>query len=182
MTFPGRVGKIIGIGGVSRAGKTSLAERIPSFLQGRRCIVFHQDDFVSPEEKIPLIRDRIDWESPQSLDLEKFKISIIQATLSHDWVIAEGLMAFYSKDLVQLYDKKMFVSISYETFLARRKKETRWGEEPDWYIQHVWDSYQKMGILNNSDENVLSLNGEKPFDDQDIRDYLSTNHVVGNQV
>ncbi|MEL6252490.1 MAG: hypothetical protein AAFR87_10815, partial [Bacteroidota bacterium] len=60
---------LIGIGGLSRSGKTKLAKRVKGLYKEQKVILLHQDDFVKAEEDIPLIQNHIDWEVPESIDL-----------------------------------------------------------------------------------------------------------------
>ena len=132
--------KIIGIGGISRSGKSFLAREVASFLSGseRGVKVLDQDDFVMPEGRIPVIRNHVDWESPDSIDFEKFKTAITDSAQKHDFVIAEGLMVFWYPDVFQLFDYTIFIQLNRAEFIMRKQSDLRWGEEPDWYIDHIW--------------------------------------------
>ena len=68
---------IIGIGGVSRAGKTTLAEWLRNQFPEKKTHIICQDDFVFPTDRIPRINNRINWEHPDSIDHEAFRKSII---------------------------------------------------------------------------------------------------------
>jgi nicotinamide/nicotinate riboside kinase len=157
---------IIGIAGVSRSGKTTLADLIQKKLieKGETAIVLHQDDYVIPENQIPKIRHRIDWECPQSIDFQQFKTEILKAKKHYKHVITEGLLNFWDADINLLFDKKIFVEISKETFLERRNKEKRWGFEPKWFYEHVWESHEKYGKIG-LDEATIVLLGEEEFDE-----------------
>jgi nicotinamide/nicotinate riboside kinase len=157
---------IIGIAGVSRSGKTTLADLIQKKLikQGETATVLHQDDYVMPENEIPKIRHRTDWECPQSIDFQRFKLEILEAKNKYNYVITEGLLNFWDKDINVLFDKKIFVEISKKTFLERRNKEKRWGFEPKWFYEHVWQSHEKYGKIG-LDEATIVLSGEEEFDE-----------------
>jgi nicotinamide/nicotinate riboside kinase len=156
---------IIGIAGVSRSGKTTLADLIQKAYieQGETAIVLHQDDYVMPENEIPKIRHRIDWECPQSIDFQRFKSEILDTKNKYNHVITEGLLNFWDEDINLLFNKKIFVEISKQTFLERRQKEKRWGFEPKWFYEHVWQSYLKYG-KNGLDDKTIMLSGEVDFD------------------
>lgn len=160
---------IIGIGGASRSGKTSLAILIKTILEnnGQTAIVLGQDDYAFAEESvIPKIKHRVDWERPESIDFEWYKKDILTKQKEYQNVIAEGLFNFYDTDINALFEVKFFTQISKNTFLKRKKADTRWGIEPDWYIEHIWKSYLKYGrtILDDSFANVVVLSGETEFD------------------
>jgi nicotinamide/nicotinate riboside kinase len=140
---------IIGIGGVSRSGKTTLALEMKASYEakGHRVVVLHQDDFVQPEDKIPLIHDRIDWECPASMDFERLHAAITEAAQRADYVIAEGILVFYDPKVNALFDERILLEIDRDTFLERRALETRWGVEPLWFREYVWESYLKYGKI-----------------------------------
>lgn len=156
---------IVAIGGPSNSGKTQLAQLIASQYQTERVTVLCQDDFVFPENELPLINGHTNWELPDTIDFSLFESRIIEASNHHELVIVEGFLV-YSKPLsLSLYDKKIFITIREETFLKRKSEDLRWGLEPDWYIRHIWDQYMLYG-LPPAGEKVLMINGEnaRPID------------------
>jgi nicotinamide/nicotinate riboside kinase len=157
---------IIGIGGVSRSGKSTLANLMVTYFRknGKKAIIFHQDDFVFPETNIPKIKNKTDWESPQSIDFELYREVVELFRPRFDVVIAEGLFAFYDDKMNELYDKKFHVKISKRTFLIRRAMDIRWGYEPTWFIDHVWQSFLKFGKPKKEIKNIISVSGEDEFD------------------
>ena len=156
---------IIGIGGVSRAGKTDLAKGLGRHFRakGQSVCILHQDEFVFPEEAIPKIRDRTDWEDPASIDFERFYDAIRSGAETYDVVIAEGLLVFYDPRIDLLFDRRLFIEIGRDTFLERKSRDRRWGEEPAWYIEHIWDSYLHYGQPHDP-EQIFFMNGERPVD------------------
>ncbi len=146
---------IVGIGGASNAGKSWLAKSIKENCPGKKIKTLCQDDFVFPVEQQPRIKDRVDWEMPASIDFASFKTAIIKNQGNFDIVIAEGLMAFYDKEINRLYDRKVFIEITKRNFLRRKSIDRRWGEEPNWYIEHIWSSYLKYGRVPKNDPSYL---------------------------
>ena len=167
---------IIGIGGVSRSGKTSLAILIKKILEqkGESAIILSQDDYTFPESKIPKIKNLVDWERPESIDFQRFKDEILLKSKAFQHVITEGLFDFYNADINALFDARFFVQIHKNTFLKRKSEDKRWGYVPKWFIEHIWKSYQKYGrtILDNADIDVLILSGEHPFDEKLVARFL----------
>ena len=151
---------IIGIGGVSRSGKSQLAARLADYFSDT-CVV-SLDDYCYPKSKLPKIKDRLDWELPEAYDFEKLidEIRILRKKCLA--VIAEGILIYYDPRLRKLFDIKLFLEISKSTFLDRRKHETRWGDEPLWFLTHVWNSYEKYGVENGAD--TIRFSGEIPLD------------------
>ncbi len=167
----------IGIGGSSRSGKTSLALLIKNLFEkhGQSAILLSQDDYAFTDETfIPKIHNRTDWEHPASIDFEWYKNDIILKQSNYQNVIAEGLFNFWDKDINSLFDMIFFTRISQQTFYERRKHDTRWGYEPQWYIEHVWQSYLKYGksILDDPFASVVVLSGETAFNEQWIDNIL----------
>ena len=170
----------IGIGGISRSGKSTLAALIFSFFTkgGQTATILTQDDYVFPEEKIPKIQNgkdiEINWETPESIDFQRYRLAILAAQQQFDNVITEGLLNFYAEGINCLFDKFLFVEISKSTFLSRKAADKRWGAVPDWYIEHIWTSYKQFGltIFNNAKYEVLRLSGETDFDIDKVIDFL----------
>jgi nicotinamide/nicotinate riboside kinase len=141
---------------------------------GKKAIIFHQDDFVFSETIIPKIRNRTDWESPQSIDFQLFREVIEELQGKFDVIISEGLFAFYDEKANKLYDKKINVKISKRTFLIRRSIDTRWGYEPTWFMDHVWQSFKIFGKPPKDMKQILDVSGEDEFEMKKIIKYLET--------
>ena len=165
---------VIGIGGRSRSGKTTLAETLVwhERSQNKRAIALHQDDFVKHLQEIPLIHDHTDWETPESIDFELLKKTISFLTGEFEVVIVEGILAFADKELNKRYDSCFFTIISEETFWIRKSADTRWGEEPAWYVGHIWDSFLKYGQPPPELPNLMEIDGEKPYEMDQIVTFL----------
>ncbi len=157
------MGLSIGIGGVSRAGKTTLSNYILGLYPKKRSLIISMDDFVLEANKIPKIKDRVDWETPASVDYEQIKKRIEEAVDEYDFVITEGILIFYSEKVNQLFDKRIFIDIPKSLFYIRRHSETRWGEEPKWYIDYVWESYLNYGQLKENFNDTLYIRGDEDF-------------------
>lgn len=161
---------LIGIGGLSRSGKTKLAKRVKKLFPQEAALLLHQDDYVKEESEIPMIRDHIDWEVPESLDLDKWKRAIAQGMKSHEVLIVEGLFAFCFPEISADYDKSILVEIPKEVFLERKRMDLRWGKEPEWYIEYIWDAYQIHGEPQNFEGYRLA--GNRPLDVEALSAYL----------
>jgi uridine kinase len=166
------MGKIIGIGGVSRAGKTSLAQRISEWFYDDSIKILHQDDYIVPKSKMPLIKGQIDWERPESLDFPRFREEILKEQQQYDYIIAEGLMVYRDPSVYNLFDKKIFIEISKKTFLSRKTLDNRWENEPDWYIEHIWKSHFVYGRTPDDMHDVLNISGENKFISGIVKKYI----------
>jgi len=165
---------VIGIGGISTAGKSKLAEKISNFYSEKKVSVLCQDNFAKPTIEIPKINGHTNWEIPESLDFNKFYDKILEEKKLNDIVIAEGLFVFYEERLVKLFDKKIFMSISKRTFLERKSTDLRWGKEPEWYMEHIWASHHAYGRFINERDAAFQLSGEDPVDLSALIKYLES--------
>jgi uridine kinase len=163
---------VIGIGGVSRAGKTTLAYKIREWFGKKTVFILHQDDYTQPEEKLPKIKDHIDWEHPDSLDFSKLKSLLQEYSNRYPLVIVEGLLVFHDQQLMSLLDKRIYIQISKEAFLNRKTLDNRWGDEPDWYIEHIWTSHFNYGLLPLNEKNTLQIDGEACCTDEIVQKFL----------
>jgi uridine kinase len=165
---------VIGIGGPSRSGKSTLANLLVTHFRrnGKKAIIFHQDDFVFPETQIPKIKDKTDWESPLSIDHNLLLEVVSDFKERFEVVIIEGFFAFHDVRLNAIYEKRIFVKISKRTFIIRKAMDSRWGYIPTWYIDHIWKSYLKMGKPSTIKTDYLEASGEDEFDMKKILGYL----------
>lgn len=163
---------LIGIGGVSTAGKTTLAAGLRSHFKNLRISVLCQDDYVKAVDQIPLIRDKVDWEHPDSIDHHKFISAITAEHMVNDLVIVEGLMVFWNKELNQMFDKRLFINIGKDLFELRKSNDRRWGIEPSWYIQHIWESFLQFGQPPATDS-IFVIDGNKSIDFEMVIKYVA---------
>ena len=163
---------VIGIGGVSNAGKTTLATRLKKQLEPLKVKVLCQDDFAKPVAEIPRIRDHVDWETPESIDMVKYCKYILEAERTHEIVIAEGLFAFCDNHFNKHYNKRIFLTINKKVFWERKLKDFRWGKEPEWYMEHIWQSHFRCGVLKEVNTNTLVLSGEQMVDIDKLLPFL----------
>ncbi len=156
---------IIGIGGISRSGKSFLARKLHELFEkdGKTVGVFPQDKYVFPEYLIPTINDHIDWERPESIDFPGYIKAIKESSIINDITIAEGLMVFWNPELFNLFTCRIFIELGEEEFNKRKNKDIRWGKEPDWYVEHIWKSYLQYGQIPEGVKMDLVLNGEMDF-------------------
>jgi len=151
---------VIGIGGVSRAGKTSLALHMQKWYNSKSVLLLHQDDYVFPVEQIPTINGHIDWERPDAYDYQGLIEVINEAKKTYDIIVIEGLMVLCHEELMQLMDKLIYIKISKAVFLTRKTLDKRWGNEPEWYIEHIWNSHILYCKNTDDVDHVLVIDGE----------------------
>jgi uridine kinase len=159
---------IIGIGGMSRSGKTTLAKRIASNYTAGRVTILSLDDYAIPEKDIPMVRDMIDWEHPESIDFDRFYLDVYDAGHEFNLVLAEGFLIYLHPPLRDIFDKKICVTITREEFERRRKQQYK---EPQWYLDHIWDSYQLYQGRFESECDLI-LNGDQSIDPNQVLKFL----------
>ncbi len=167
---------LIGIGGISNAGKSSLALRIKNYYSSKKVAILCQDDYAFPSDKIPLIRDHIDWECPESIDFNIYEKAVIDAIEENDIVIAEGIFAYHNNSTNKLFDKKIFLTLDSRFFFMRKNTDLRWGKEPDWYIEHIWNNHIKY-CKQNIPEDAIKIRAGREINLQIIIDFLEPNSV-----
>lgn len=163
---------IIGIGGISRAGKSSLSNNLLSHFGDRKVAILHQDDYIKAGYNIPPIKDQIDWEDPESIDFHSLLYDLHWFANTVDILILEGLFAFFDEKINRYFDKRILIEIDFETFMERKKVDDRWGKIPSWYIHHIWSNYFKYGLPPSRNE-CLILSGEEELPMQKILDYIN---------
>lgn len=158
--------RVIGIGGVSRSGKTTISGKIAYALRLKNYQVYHlrQDNFVKNILDIPSIKSEPDWEHPASIDSSLMLKYIQFLRESFEFVLVDGLFAFNFPALNDCYDKKIYIHLSKEEFLRRKALDTRWGYVEPWFIEHIWNSHQKCCVVSPEDEDYLHVNGEEDYD------------------
>jgi uridine kinase len=160
---------IIGIGGMSRSGKTTLAHQMAADYTKGSVVVLSLDDYALPEKDIPMIGDMIDWEHPESIDFDKYYLDIFDAGHQFDLVLAEGFLIFLHEPLRKLFDKKVCVTVTREEFERRRKLQYT---EPYWYLDHIWDSYY-LYQGRYEPECDLVLDGNLPIDLDQVMQFVT---------
>jgi uridine kinase len=148
------MGILIGIGGISRAGKSKLAEYLKQHLLDAE--VINQDNFIKNQSEIPIIKGRIDWEHPDSIDWPALENKISERLQNQSYTLLEGLFAFHNKKIESQMNLKIQLSLDKQRFLDLKKVDKRWGEEPDWFIEHIWQSHLKYGQVKN-EANLLKI-------------------------
>lgn len=135
---------IIGIGGGTGSGKTTVVRKIVESLPDDSVAVIPQDSYYKDQSHLPLeVRKRTNFDHPDAFewpllaqqinDLRKGK-SIDQPTYSYitctrltetiqvkpkDVIIIEGIMALYDKKIRDLMDLKIFVDAGADERLLR---------------------------------------------------------------
>ncbi|HJN05836.1 MAG TPA: hypothetical protein QF480_04420 [Bacteroidales bacterium] len=167
---------VIGIGGISNAGKSTLALRINDYYSSNKVIILCQDDYAFPKDKIPLIRDHVNWECPESIDFNYYENVVQEVITKNEIVIVEGIFAFYKDSFNKHIDRKIFLTLDRSFFFSRKSNDLRWGKEPEWYMQHIWDSHHKY-CDHNTPKDALRIKANEDIDLKMVIDFLEKSNV-----
>ncbi|KAM7093253.1 nicotinamide riboside kinase 1 isoform 1-T1 [Molossus nigricans] len=149
---------VIGIGGVTNGGKTTLAKNLQKHLPN--CSVISQDDFFKPESEIETDKNGfLQYDVLEALNMEKMMSTIScwmesprHTLVSTAWgraeevpiLIIEGFLLFNYKPLDPVWNRSYFLTIPYEE--CKRRRSTRVYKPPDppgYFDGHVWPMYLK---------------------------------------
>ncbi|XP_004688946.1 PREDICTED: nicotinamide riboside kinase 2 isoform X2 [Condylura cristata] len=171
---------IVGIGGVTNGGKTTLTNSLLKSLPN--CSVIHQDDFFKPQDQIAVGEDGFkQWDVLESLDMEAM-LSTVQAWGSNPQkfarahgvgvqteasdthiLILEGFLLYSYKPLLDLYSRRYFLTVPYEESKWRRSTRSyKVPDPPGIFDGHVWPMYQKYKQeMEANNVEVVYLDGTK---------------------
>ncbi|XP_053716819.1 nicotinamide riboside kinase 2-like isoform X1 [Synchiropus splendidus] len=186
----GKKNYIIGIGGVTNGGKTTLAKRLKKTLPN--CCVVHQDDYYKKPDEIEVGPDGFkQWDVITALDMEAMTNTIKRwisdpvkfgrsqgITYSPGFrkfknvqpfhiLIVDGFLIYNYPGLTDLFDKRYYISITYEECKIRRSfRQYIVADPPGLFDGHVWPMYLKhRKSLEESNLEIEHLDGMKPKED-----------------
>ncbi|XP_034144307.1 nicotinamide riboside kinase 2-like isoform X1 [Esox lucius] len=177
---------IIGIGGVTNGGKTTLTNKLMQALPN--CCVIHQDDFFKKPDQIEVGEDGFrQWDVITSLDMEAMVNTIkgwqenpVKFARSHGVsvtpkaeeqepdnaihiLIVEGFLLYNYQHILDVYDQRYYIAIPKEECKRRRSTRTYTVPDPPGLFEgHVWPMYLKhRKEMENNCNGIEYLDGLK---------------------
>ncbi|XP_051853584.1 nicotinamide riboside kinase 2-like isoform X2 [Antechinus flavipes] len=156
---------IIGIGGMTNGGKTTLTNRLIKTLPN--CCVIHQDDFYKPEDQIEVGEDGFkQWDVLESLDMEAMLNTVLawlnnpmKFARTHGINIQQNSQESNSDD-THILILEGFLLYSYNTH------NYKVSDPPGLFDGHVWPMYQKYRQeMDNNGVDVVHIDGLKSRDE-----------------
>lgn len=172
---------LVGLSGLSGAGKTSLAEHLESQGGVKR---FRFDAFYKDEDECPKIGNRPHWDLPESLHLDQAYEALCELKKGNEiWlplysrkenrrvgktiyqpfpiIFAEGLMLFSDEQIRDLFDLRLWLEVSEEEALRRRLLR-----QPDYDVEYHWrvaaPSARKFSVPHRANAHAV-IDGSQPF-------------------
>lgn len=163
--------KLIGIGGVSASGKSTLAENLEAANVGVR---FRFDAYYKDEMTCPRTNGRVNWDLPESLHLDDVYRDLLE--LKHGRAIqmpvyergttnarvgtvlfepapillVEGIFLFTDARIRSLFDLKVWIDLSEEEAL-RRRMERQPNYDPTYHHECLWPGMERYVLPYRSD-------------------------------
>nr|XP_039256976.1 nicotinamide riboside kinase 1-like [Styela clava] len=163
---------VVGIGGVSNGGKTTLAEGLGRCLENEEfnVTVIHQDIYFKEEKDVPLHESGEfgRWDEMIAFDMDtmvkdvKNIIEKMKNTEKSSVLIIEGILIFNHRELNSLFNMRFVFTLTKEEAKKRRlTREYEPSDTPNIFEYHVWPMYiQYLAELRKIKVNFNELDGE----------------------
>ncbi|KAJ1206782.1 hypothetical protein NDU88_002180 [Pleurodeles waltl] len=194
---------VIGIGGVTNGGKTTLAKRLHTELPN--CSMISQDDYFKPDSEVAV--DENGFKQYDVLDALNMEVMMARV---YSWIkqprntlnsteeyeksqnilgtkddihvlIVEGFLLYNYRPLNDVFNRRYFLTVPYEE--CKRRRSTRVYVPPDppgYFDGHVWPMYLKnTQDMEDITKDIVYIDGTKSENDiyshvySDVKEALS---------
>ncbi|KAM4049330.1 nicotinamide riboside kinase 1 isoform 2-T3 [Anomaloglossus baeobatrachus] len=174
---------IVGIGGVTNGGKTTLANSLLQILPN--CSLISQDTYFKPEEDVATDeRGFKQFDVLEALEMDAMMSDVHLWIMQHEgpeqpktlqeeceksvhFLIIEGFLLYDYKLLDDVFDLRYFLTVPYEE--CKKRRGTRVYDPPDppgYFDGHVWPMYIKhKEEMDKIPREIVFLDGIKPKDE-----------------
>ncbi|CAH8523920.1 unnamed protein product [Schistosoma turkestanicum] len=159
---------IIGIAGASNSGKTTITGKLATYLQsiGYTVTCLQMDDYYWPYHDKRHVRDPMtnqpNFDCESAINWEGI-ISFIKlwcepqvSEKKNRILLIEGILIMNKMELRKIMNLRIFLKITYEDLLQRRKlRKYRTPSPPDYIDKYVWPAYVRtLDMLKYSKDSI----------------------------
>ena len=139
---------VIGIGGGSASGKSTVASELASRLAPRRVVVVNQDRYFWETSRLPRAgspdggREWPDYNRPESFDFVRLRVDLREMKQGEaEVIILEGILVLCDAELRGLMELKLFVDADPDERIVRRiRRNVAHGHDLDGICDYYLDS------------------------------------------
>ncbi|KAK2178622.1 hypothetical protein NP493_537g00008 [Ridgeia piscesae] len=166
---------IIGIGGVTNGGKTTLSARLKQQLPNVH--ILNMDCYYWPDDSPHHIMlpqfNYANWEVPSSVDFvrlladtEKWVETVRkQPPGGRHILLIEGILIYNFRPLLQYFNKKYAFTLSLQECRTRRRQRRYVPPDPDGYFDAiVWPHYLENSMQIEQQNDIVYLDGSVDVD------------------
>ncbi|CAF0733835.1 unnamed protein product [Adineta steineri] len=165
---------IIGLGGITCSGKSTMCSELSKYLSTRynKVRVIDLDSYARDENDPNHVHltelNHKDWESLTSLHVDQF-VSDIKSVIndnSNDILIIEGFIISSIDEIKSIFNLSYYFDLDFDECRQRRNRRTYNPPDPlDYFDKHVWPSYliAKEKAFNQI-KNLIHIDSTQSFD------------------
>ncbi|XP_073490278.1 nicotinamide riboside kinase 1 isoform X4 [Aquarana catesbeiana] len=175
---------IVGIGGVTNGGKTTLANELLKGLSN--CSKISQDDYFKPDAEVATNeRGFKRYDELEALEMEKMmstvqswisqhnkcassedKLNIVQERCENTvhFLVVEGFLLYHYEPLDNVFNRRYFLTVPFEECKRRRSSRVYQPPDPPGYFDgYVWPMYLKhKKEMDKVQRDIVFIDGTKP--------------------
>ena len=153
---------IVGISGISGSGKTLLTKELIKKIKVDK--VIHIDNYWKEHKSIPkLVSEWRKWERPSNIKFSRLYKDIFRLKKKGYSVLVEGFYLYYRKEIRDLFDFKIYITLPNEFVIKRRIKKFGFENNQEFYSREILiKEYEKYGKPSKKYADLI-LDGTKPI-------------------